>query len=398
MFAIPVSTDAPLEEVPWGTIGVIAANVIATGLVFSGVCGAPEDVFANYGLTHGEWHPVQWLTSSLLHNGLIHLFFNMFFLWGFGLVVEGRLGVKRFVPTYLGLAIGEAIIEQGCLRHCPMTCGASSAVFGLMMIALIWAPLNELTCAYFFPLPFHAGMIDVSIWGFSVFLLVKECIFASLSGLLVNSAVLHLAGALLGVGVGITLLKLRVVDCQHWDLFSVMKGNNRSDLLHRSDGEISRVKSTKSDESKKPNKNFGLDLAPQRKIQCLKAIHKCLKNGRPVDACERYEYTRHLMPDWQLPRVELTNLAQALFDAEHWPEALKLFREYIDRWPDDSDAIRLLAAELLIHKQQRPQAGLKLLEPVLATHQQNPLRSQAMALLNDGRRMVDDGVLEADQS
>ncbi len=59
-----------------------------------------------WGLTHGEGlHPVQWVTNNFLHGRIFHLVGNMIFLWGFGLVVEGKLGWWRFLLVYMGIGI-----------------------------------------------------------------------------------------------------------------------------------------------------------------------------------------------------------------------------------------------------------------------------------------------------
>lgn len=42
-----------------------------------------------------------------------------------------------------------------------------------------------------------------------------------------GSAMGHLIGAFWGFGIGIALLKLRMVDCENWDLFAIWNGTYR---------------------------------------------------------------------------------------------------------------------------------------------------------------------------
>jgi membrane associated rhomboid family serine protease len=82
----------------------------------------------------GEWWRL--ITSAFLHANLIHIAFNMYFLWFVGSAVESALGRGRFLAVYLisGLA-GSA----GALVFTPTspTVGASGALFGLLGVALV---------------------------------------------------------------------------------------------------------------------------------------------------------------------------------------------------------------------------------------------------------------------
>lgn len=77
----------------------------------------------------GEWYRL--VTSGFLHYGIIHIGFNMYFLYILGNQMEPQLGRVRFIALYvaslLGGSAGALLIDQGGL-----TAGASGAVFGLL--------------------------------------------------------------------------------------------------------------------------------------------------------------------------------------------------------------------------------------------------------------------------
>ena len=90
------------------------------------------------GFTNGDdWYRL--VTSGFLHFGIIHLAFNMYFLYVLGTQMEPQLGRVRFLLLYfaslLGGSAGVLLIDQGSL-----TAGASGAVFGLLgaMAIGIW--------------------------------------------------------------------------------------------------------------------------------------------------------------------------------------------------------------------------------------------------------------------
>lgn len=219
---LPYRTDAPVYYFPWATIGLIVVNVVA----FLATFGLPAKEFQEYVLQYGVGlKPHQWLTRNFLHAGIFHLAGNMVFLWTFGLIVEGKVGPLVFLPLYLGMGIFQAAAEQALLSGSPGvggSLGASAILFGLMAIALVWAPRNDVTViGHIFMKGLH---FDAPILAFCGLFILWEGFVVVLTGAALSSAALHATGALIGFAVGVAFLSLRWVDCEGWDLFSVLAG------------------------------------------------------------------------------------------------------------------------------------------------------------------------------
>ena len=138
---IPWNTDAPIYHFPFVTIGLIAINTVA---FFAATQSEDPEQWM---LAFGEGlQPYQWVTSVFMHEDLGHLLGNMIFLWGFGLVIEGKLGWWRFLMVYLGLGIVQcAVIQAGMQHRSGYALGASGAIYGLLAMALFGAAQrNEL--------------------------------------------------------------------------------------------------------------------------------------------------------------------------------------------------------------------------------------------------------------
>ena len=58
-------------------------------------------VNTGYGLSHWSFYPWQLITYQFMHGGFMHIFFNMFALWMFGMEVENLWGSKKFLTFYL---------------------------------------------------------------------------------------------------------------------------------------------------------------------------------------------------------------------------------------------------------------------------------------------------------
>lgn len=77
------------------------------------------------------------LTSAFLHEGFLHIAFNMYALYLFGPFVERALGITRFVAAYLTTAIVASVFVYWLEAPNALTIGASGAVFGLFGMALV---------------------------------------------------------------------------------------------------------------------------------------------------------------------------------------------------------------------------------------------------------------------
>lgn len=80
------------------------------------------------GVTEGDWYRL--ISSGFLHDGLIHIGFNMFALWILGPQIERALGRPRFVALYFTSMLGGAAGVMLLDPDIP-TVGASGAVFGM---------------------------------------------------------------------------------------------------------------------------------------------------------------------------------------------------------------------------------------------------------------------------
>src|SRR5690606_32187767 len=167
-------------------------------------------------------NPIQWLLSRFMHGDLMHLIGNMLFLWAFGIIVEGKLAWYRFVPCYLFIAVTQAALEQFVMLGYDGlggSIGASGAIFGIMAMAAVWAPKNDMTCAYWFVV--FVGVCEIPIAILAAIYVGYDLTIGMLFGGSAMTSWIHLSGAAIGFPLGILLLKRGIVDCEGWDIFHV---------------------------------------------------------------------------------------------------------------------------------------------------------------------------------
>ncbi len=129
------------------------------------------------------------LTAGFLHYSLLHIAFNMFFLYILGRMLEPAIGTANFVAVYLASlfagSFGALLFEPGAL-----TVGASGACFGVLG-ALIAVAHNR----------------RISLWqsGLALTLLINVVFSFSVSGISIGG---HLGGLIGGLITGAFVVEL----------------------------------------------------------------------------------------------------------------------------------------------------------------------------------------------
>ncbi len=112
------------------------SGAIADGALFSYF----RDGFEFIGVNAGEYYRL--ITSAFLHDGLLHLGFNMYALWFLGQLLEIMFDRTRFVCLYvvslLGGAAGVMLVDPNAV-----TVGASGGVYGLLGVMVLTQRLGS---------------------------------------------------------------------------------------------------------------------------------------------------------------------------------------------------------------------------------------------------------------
>ena len=404
-FFLPINTDAPIYHFPWATLSMILANCLVFIAMLTGDVSA-----ADWSLQYGEINALQWVTSNFIHGGFFHLLGNMFFLWGFGLIVEGKIGWPAFLAVYFGIGITECALEQVCMLSLDgASFGASSIIFGLTAMALVWAPKNEVSLFYFFFMIFiRTGVFDVTIMAYALFALTWEVLVFAVQGFQVGTAALHLLGAIIGLGLGVLMLKRNLVDCEGWDLFSVMQGTHGNLDADPSRFSLSLSGKKKSRKKRKRSKarmltesgaelpaaveDSGSELSQSDRARMR--ILRLIAEGKPRAALTEMQKQQHRSPSFQLERGPLRKLVQGLIEHEQWNESITLLEEYLSRFDRDSDVMRVQLALLLVQKQRRPRAALKVLDVVNGDQLSPELQQRARKVRERANQLIESGVIE----
>lgn len=384
---IPYNTDAPIYHFPWATIGLIVANC----LLFLATAGSFADEESAQGvlwltLQFDRINPFQWISNHFMHADWLHLIGNMFFLWGFGLVVEGKLGWKRFLMVYFGICLVDgALLQIFMYLFFPsevVALGASGVIFGLLAIAVVWAPKNEMNC--FLLMGYVTRRVDVSILVFCSIYLALQLVFFTLGGYSMSSEALHLMGMALGLPVGIVLLKKGLVNCEGWDLFNVLQGKEREGSEEAKAREAAEEARQKREERE------------QQQLSARKLLQQALVQDQPKLVVAIYDRNADLLGHGKrISPKELGGVIAAMHKVGMWDQSLPLIRDLMERVPQQEPAMRIRLAQILVAKQGRPKQAMAVLKKLPAQLPEK-LATSRQALLAEAQKQIREGAVELD--
>ena len=112
---------------------IVGVGALAAVVMFAWHSGKDiSPLFMDYRVWHGE--PWRLLTSALPHVDLLHLLFNLYWLWVFGSAVEAAFGPLRTAAIILFFAGGSAAAEYAIFEGGVGLSGVGYGLFGLLWV------------------------------------------------------------------------------------------------------------------------------------------------------------------------------------------------------------------------------------------------------------------------
>ena len=106
------------------------------------------------------------ITHMFVHADMAHLFFNMLFLFFFGMELERRVGESKFLQIFIISGIVGAIGQMAVLPAGYMV-GASGALFGVMGCLAVIAPEISVLLFFVIPLSIRAAIVLLAVIDFA---------------------------------------------------------------------------------------------------------------------------------------------------------------------------------------------------------------------------------------
>jgi membrane associated rhomboid family serine protease len=188
-----------------------------------------------------EFHPIQLLTHTFLHAGLLHLAGNMLFLMVLGARVNALIGNIWTLALYPVLAVVAGVAHMLSVADALPTAalGASGAIMGLAGMYLVLFPLHRVHMAIWLrwgivlPLRLSAKLFAVRGFWVVLFYIAFDVIYTvfRLEDEVAHWA--HLGGFIAGAAIALALLLGRRIDARGGDLLSAILGRHAWKLIGR---------------------------------------------------------------------------------------------------------------------------------------------------------------------
>jgi hypothetical protein len=277
--------------------------------------------------------------------------------------------------------------------HCL---GASGVIFSLMAISLVWAPKNEMHIVGF--IVFRAVSFDVTILVFSLWFLALNILELLLSKFAMGSSGLHMIGCVIGFAVGVVFLKLRWVDCEKWDLFSVLSGNygrfaeegwavGGHSPTGKTYGELPLPTGTEE-----PTNEASTAIRAQQVCDEMKQVNALIDSGDVFTAAEILMTMRLHVTDIYPNESRMRALAMGLLQAQAFDDAEIWLQEYLDRYPEQNAWARIRMAQLLLIHFKRPAAALLTLKGLSLADVNEKMQALAKKVVRTAKEQIRNGV------
>lgn len=191
----------------------IVINIVIFIFQFSLEPNAIQAFVTNFGaipteILAGEDY-VTLFTNMFLHAGLMHLLFNMLYLWIFGDNIEATIGNSRFILFYISGGVFASLVHVFLNPSSAVpSIGASGAIAAIMGAYIMMFPQSRIRMWVFFKSIYIPALIFLGFW-------IVQQLYSGLSDLGPESAQkggtawwAHIGGFVYGVAAGYLFKKL----------------------------------------------------------------------------------------------------------------------------------------------------------------------------------------------
>lgn len=368
---IPLGTNRGARKRPVVTESLIIVNF----LVFIACLAGPlVGLFEIRGFIETLWfdpraiRPWQMITSLFVHDpgSILHVAFNMLFLWVFGAAVEDRLGRWWFLGFYL---VGGCVATLGhMLVSSAPVIGASGAVAGCSGAFLALFPRARIRVLMIF---FLIGVYQIpALWFIGLYFAID--LLSQTSELLGGSAgdvayAAHLAGYVYGFFVAFALLATRLLAREEFDVFYLLQQRQRRAAFRavNRDSATGSWASAAADTGDRLAKRAKSPVSAEQNVRDRRAeIHHLMASGDMAKAASRYLSLLRDEPDAVFNEDHQLDLANALYRLSDFPHAAAAYELFIDRYSSGgrADEVRLMLAVLYARRLNRADRARELVE------------------------------------
>ena len=351
-----------------------------------------DDEVPWYLTTVGGWNPLRWLTAMCVHPRWFDALFGLGFTLSFGLVVEGLIGWRRFLPVLGGgiaLTYIWSLINGLMLDGILIQSGSAELRAVLAGILVMWVPTNVINYNRWFIVTI--GSFEIEIWKIVAFSTAAGVLGAILSGLpLVSGIGGQIIFPACGLAVGYALLRAGWVAGDGWNLPLLLETRqmNPGDRT-----EMMRLRALEQGGGMAVAAAGTVDQAADLSSDMESSLRESLAAGELDTTFSLWKALRSTA--YKPPAELLDLLLKTLYQAKHVDQAAAIAEDLIVLFPERSrDARMILASKALTEK--KPGAVRAYLKDIPAAQRTPSAQAQIDRLIAKAAELEAQGVREVE--
>ena len=347
-----MSKESKGKDVGWptGTLLLIGSCMAVFGLI---ALGRVPNVLDYVLYFESDMQFSQCLTSQFIHLGNpVQLIVCMVFLMMLGTLVETRVGPKWTITLFVGLGFaGSAIAQMALLdaNNGGVSLGAATGVSGLAGLLLIWSPCFRVTHLAKIPL----GKFTLPIWGYvAAWAVIDLVVYALVLGLGAASLFPHVIAFFAGAITGVILLKNKVLESEHQDLWTIVTGTAPGGRKERRTEAL-----LKQDEAAEQQK------AAQLISNAQDQLDQFLTNGQLGGALALLTKMADAGSALTVSQQQMSAIILGHHKKHQWEDSIPWLQQYLELYPKDN-GMRLKLAQIFVVQQRLPGSAMEVLAPL----------------------------------
>ena len=375
---LPIRTSITPRKTPYVNYALIIINAVIFLLSYHphyeivGGMRVPELLRTwaqDFMLTPQQPHIWQFVTYAFLHANLLHVGFNMFFLYIFGNNVNDKLGNIGYTCFYLAGAVFSAIGHILLATGPADVMGASGAVAAVTGAYLVLFPRTLITVVYWI---IFIGTIEVpAIYFIAVKMIIIDNVLYRTTENVAYDA--HLSGYAFGILTTLALLAANLVSTSGMDLWTMIKQWNRrrkyNDVVSSGYNpftgltEPGKIKVKAKEIKKSPKQLEKENLIKQIRNDIVSDITK-----RDFDAAaQNYQKLMDIDPTQVLPKQNLLDIANHLNSRQNHELAANAYEQFLKHYHNYEYAhqVQLMLGLIYARYLDNPKKALEHLEIAL---------------------------------
>ncbi len=361
MIVLPIRTSIWPRKTPYVNYALIVINVVIFLLTYGS-----HRWLVKFMLTPNDWHWWQFVSYAFLHDGFLHIIFNMFFLYLFGNNVNDKLGHIGYLCFYLAGAVFSSIGHTVLHLSSPVpTLGASGAIAAVIGAYLALFPQTLITVVYWFF--WFIGTMEVPALYFIAFkMILIDNLIARWTPSVAYDA--HLAGYVFGIVVTLAMLATGLITASNFDLWAMIKRWNRQrqyrDVVSNSYDPITGETKTKQIKAKEVKKTAAQRQKEENVMELRNEISQRMLERNLPAAAELYLELMTVDSEQILPPQQLLDIANQLASENNPAESAQAYEQFLTHYSnyEHVEQVELMLGILYSRYLNERQLAIKYLE------------------------------------